>query len=104
MTGTGPSGYIHSSGFSEHRISSNFNGSWVKGSHTYKAGWTWFYTQIPVNNLGNTSGTFVFNGNATVQPALQNVTLSGGSPTTGFGPADFLMGLMSPTTTAAAVS
>ena len=95
MTSTGPAGSIHSSGFSEHRVSSNFNATWVRGSHTYKAGWSWLYSQIPVNNLGNTSGTFTFSGNATVQPALQNVTLSAGSPTTGFAPADFLMGLMS---------
>jgi hypothetical protein len=94
LTATGPSGAIHSSGFSEHRGSANVNASWVRGSHTYKVGWDWFHTQIPTNNLSNTSGTYTFGG-STVQPALQTVSLSGGSPTTGFGLADFLMGNMS---------
>jgi len=93
LTATGPSGAIHSSGFSEHRGSANINASWVRGSHTYKAGWDWFHTQIPTNNLSNSSGTYTFGG-STVQPALQGVTLSAGSPTTGFGFADFLMGNM----------
>src|ERR1019366_8287347 len=85
---------IHSSGFSEHRGSANVNASWVRGSHTYKVGWDWFHTQIPTNNLSNTSGTYTFGG-STVQPALQTVSLSGGSPTTGFCLADFLMDNMS---------
>jgi hypothetical protein len=99
MTSTGPAGSIHSSGFTEHRPSANANASWVRGNHTYKLGIEGWYAQIPTQDLGNTSGTWTFGG-STVQPALQSVTLSGGSPTTGFTLADFLMGNLTSVTLA----
>jgi hypothetical protein len=104
MNTTGVAAGIHSSGFSEHRESSNVNLSWVRRNHTYKIGWDFLTTQIPTNNLSNTSGTWSFGASgiitasSTNQPALQGVTTSAGSPTTGFGFADFLMGNLSQVT------
>jgi hypothetical protein len=89
MTSLGPAGGIQSSAGTEHRPSMNFNGTWVKGSHTYKAGMEARYEQYPVQTFTGAAGNYTFGG-GTVQPALNGVTLSQGS--TGFGLADFLLG------------
>jgi len=75
------------------RPSANANVTWIKGSHTYKAGAeVWFQAQItaPPTGVGLTFGT-----NATAIPA--SVVLSGGN-SMGFPYASFLLGDVSAAT------
>src|SRR5205823_11752448 len=64
--------------------------TWVQRNHTYKLGAEWRATGYPTYGFTNTSGTYPFNGTATGQTALQNITASQGS--VGFAYASFLLG------------
>jgi hypothetical protein len=94
FTTLGPAGGIQSSGGTEHRPSMNFNATWVKGSHTYKAGMEARYEEYPTQTFTNAAGNYTFTntttGGSTSQPALTGFTTSQGS--SGFGTADFLLG------------
>ena len=93
LSGTGPAGGIHSSGFTEHRPSANTNLTYVKRNHTFKLGMEMYYAQIPTQSLSNTSGQWNFGG-GTAQIAAQNVAsaIATGQTPGGFGFADFLQG------------
>ncbi len=98
MTELGPQGPPGQGGYlttqsSEQVPEAQFSATWVKGSHTFKAGWDWRLEYEPVQSLTGTGGNYTFNGNSTAQIALQGLTISSG--TTGFPFADFLLGNVS---------
>jgi hypothetical protein len=63
----------------------------VRGNHTYKTGAELRIEGYPVENLGNTTGSYVFAGDQTSLPYLNGSVLAGGQ-TPGFGYASFLLG------------
>lgn len=72
------------------------NGTYVRGTHTFKLGGEWQmnnYTDIDLN--GNT-GNYAFAGNQTGLPATNGVNLSGGS--VGYAYASFLLGAVNTAT------
>jgi hypothetical protein len=89
MSTLGTSGGIQSQNY-EQKPQGNATLSWVKRSHSIKAGAEWRATGYPNHNLASTAGSYTFGTGPTSQPALQGVTLSQGS--TGFAFADFLEG------------
>jgi hypothetical protein len=68
----------------------NMSGTWVKGSHTYKAGAEVYFLAVPTIPYTNTNGTYGFSANETSEPYLVGRTFAGGSP--GFAYASFLLG------------
>ncbi|HXP85095.1 MAG TPA: TonB-dependent receptor [Bryobacteraceae bacterium] len=62
----------------------------VRGNHTYKTGAEFRIEGYPVENLGNTTGSYVFAGDQTSLPYLNGAALQGQTP--GFGYASFLLG------------
>ena len=65
--------------------------TWVRSNHTYKFGGEFRTEGYPVENLSNTTGTYVFSGAQTSLPYLNGQTLTGGQ-TPGFPYASFLLG------------
>ncbi len=63
----------------------------VRGNHTYKMGAEFRLEGYPVENLGNTTGSYVFAADQTSLPYLNGNVLAGGQ-TPGFGYASFLLG------------
>jgi hypothetical protein len=63
----------------------------VRSNHTYKTGAEFRTEGYPVENLGNTTGTYVFAADQTSLPYLNGSVLAGGQ-TPGFGYASFLLG------------
>jgi hypothetical protein len=72
--------------------SGNMSGTWVKGSHTYKAGAEVYFLAIPAIPYTNTNGNYGFSANETNEPYLVGRTFTGGTP--GFAYASFLLGLV----------
>ena len=68
------------------------SGTWVKGSHTYKAGAEVYFLAVPTIPYTNTNGSYGFSANETNEPYLVGRTFAGGSP--GFAYASFLLGLV----------
>ncbi len=91
--------------FYERRPSINISGTWVRGAHTYKAGFEIRQQKFPNYNWSGSAGTYltVVNGataatpvsTCTTQPSLSGTTLSTGFA--GFGLASFLLGCESGT-------
>lgn len=76
-----------------HRPTANVNLTWVKGSHTFKAGGELRIEGFPgtiYNGSGDSSGLFRFSPAETGLPYLQSSSLNGG--TVGFTYASFLLG------------
>jgi hypothetical protein len=88
MSNLGPGN--QSTAGAERRPSGVASLTWVKDNHTFKLGGEWRGERYPAQSFTNTSGTYQFGSNSTIQNALQNITLSQG--TTGFAFASFLMG------------
>lgn len=73
----------------------NASATWVKASHTYKAGAEVFFQGVPNIPYSNTNGNYAFSANQTALPYLTTSfgqSLTGG--TVGFPYASFLLGLV----------
>jgi hypothetical protein len=64
--------------------------TWVRNSHTLKAGFDGYWSAVPQTPFTNTAGAYTFSGNETGVPGLVGTTLSGG--TQGLPYASFLLG------------
>ena len=80
--------------FFERRPSFNTSGTYVRGSHTYKAGFEIRQEKFPNYNFSNSAGVYGLGNAWTNQTSLSGVTLSSGFA--GFGFASFLLGGLSP--------
>ena len=78
--------------------SANASVTWVRGSHTYKAGGEWHRDIFANKNRNNTYGSWGFSNQQTTLPSTQGMSLSGGS--IGFAYASFLLGSASNTSVA----
>lgn len=72
--------------------SGNVTLSWIRGSHTYKAGGEWHRDIFANKNRNNTYGSYSFAAAQTGLPSTQGQSLGGGS--IGFSYASFLLGLV----------
>jgi hypothetical protein len=70
--------------------SANASVTWVRGSHSYKAGGEWHRDIFANKNRNNTYGSWGFSNQQTTLPSTQGMSLSGGS--IGFAYASFLLG------------
>jgi hypothetical protein len=73
------------------RPTANTSVTMVRGNHTYKTGAEFRVEGYPVENLGNTTGSYVYAADQTSLPYLNGSVLAGGQ-TPGFGYASFLLG------------
>lgn len=76
--------------FYERRPSLNVSGTYVRGAHTYKAGFEIRQQKFPNYNWSSSAGNYQTFSNWTTQPSLSNTTVSSGFA--GFGLASFLLG------------
>lgn len=77
----------------ERRPAGNVSMSWVKGSHTIKAGAEYRLEKYPDYNFSNTAGLYTFGANATQQTSLQGLNTSQGFHGMNF--ASFMLGGLS---------
>jgi hypothetical protein len=77
--------------FFERRPSINISGTYVRGAHTFKAGFEIRQQKFPNYNFTGSAGTYQLFNNYTTQPSLSGVTISNGG-FAGFGLASFLLG------------
>jgi len=76
--------------FFERRPSFNISATYVRGAHTYKAGFEIRQQKFPNYNFSGSAGTYQTFSNWTTQPSLSGTTISSGFA--GFGFASFLLG------------
>jgi hypothetical protein len=81
--------------FFERRPSFNTSGTYVRGSHTYKAGFEIRQEKFPNYDFSNSAGIYGTGNAWTTQTSLSGVTISNGA-FAGFGFASFLLGGLSP--------
>jgi hypothetical protein len=82
--------------FFERRPSFNTSGTYVRGAHTYKAGFEIRQQKFPNYNYSGSAGNYQTFTNWTTQTSLSNTTVSSGFA--GFGFASFLLGGVSAAT------
>jgi hypothetical protein len=70
--------------------SANASVTWIRGSHSIKAGTDMYWSAVPQTAYSNTMGNYTFSPNETAMPYLIGQTLAGGS--LGFNYASFLLG------------
>jgi hypothetical protein len=70
--------------------STNGSVTWIRGNHSYKAGYDMYWSAVPTIAYSSTMGNYVFSPNETAMPYLVGQTLQGGS--LGFNYASFLLG------------
>jgi hypothetical protein len=70
--------------------SGNISITWVRGSHTYKAGSEWHRDIFSNRNRNGSYGSYGFSSQQTTLPSTQGMSLGGGS--IGFAYASFLLG------------
>ena len=76
--------------------------TWVRNSHTLKAGFDGYWSAVPQTPYTNAAGAYTFSGNETGAPSLVGTTLSGGTPGLPF--ASFLLGQVDQFTSPAQVA
>jgi hypothetical protein len=70
--------------------STNGSLTWIRGNHSYKAGYDMYWSAVPQIAYSSTMGNYTFSPNETAMPYLVGQTLPGGS--LGFNYASFLLG------------
>ncbi len=80
--------------FFERRPSFNTSATYVRGAHTYKAGFEIRQEKFPNYDFSSSAGSYAMSNAWTNQTSLSNATLSSGFA--GFGFASFLLGGLSP--------
>ena len=70
--------------------STNGSITWIRGNHSYKAGYDMYWSAVPQTAYSSTMGNYTFSPNETAMPYLVGQTLQGGS--LGFNYASFLLG------------
>jgi hypothetical protein len=88
--------------FFERRPSFNTSGTYVRGAHTYKAGFEIRQQKFPNYNWSGSAGNYQTFTNWTTQTSLSNTTISSGFA--GFGFASFLLGGVSAATITAPIA
>jgi len=81
--------------FFERRPSFNTSATYVRGSHTYKAGFEIRQEKFPNYDFSNSAGIYGTGNAWTTQTSLSGITISNGA-FAGFGFASFLLGGLSP--------